>query len=253
MVLVIVFKPVLINHFLWLLFIMKIFQKHGVTLYGDIEFTSKAELYCESPVNLRSITLGIRTTIGAGTYISGPAIIRGLESIGRFCSLGNNILIGPGNHPTNWLSSSPFQYNAIYMDHPEFRQFGITGKTFDSPSPVSVGDDVWIGSNVTILSGVRVGTGAIVGAGSVVTKDVPPYAICVGVPAKIIRYRFTQDIIKQLLDLQWWNYDIRGMEKVSFDDVPKAIDEIKYLVKTNSLIKREVKVVKITKEMLVDM
>jgi acetyltransferase-like isoleucine patch superfamily enzyme len=192
-------------------------------------------LECESPVTIRDITLGIPTKIGAYTYISGPANLRGLSSLGRFCSLGNNIIIGPGSHPTDWLSTSPFQYNAVYFDHPEIRGVGDTKLTYEDKAPVIIGNDVWIGSNVTILRGVKVGDGAIVASGAIVTKDVLPYSIVGGVPSKLIKYRFTSDIIESLIKIKWWDYDLRSMKNINFNSINTAVDQLNILIKGGKL------------------
>lgn len=225
-------------------------SKHGITIYGSVEFTAKAKLTCESPVTLRDITLGISTYIGACTYISGPANLRGAKTIGSFCSMGNNITIGPGNHPTNWLSTSPFQYNSIFLNHPEIRGLGLTGFSFESAGPVEIGNDVWIGSNTTILSGVSIGHGAIIAAGSVVTKDVPPYAIVGGVPAKVIKFRFDDAIIEKLLDIKWWIYDLRSLKGISFENVEAAISQITERRTVGGLVERTLKLVDVTAEFL---
>jgi acetyltransferase-like isoleucine patch superfamily enzyme len=229
---------------------MVTFQRHGCVLYGKIQFTAKASLTCESPVTLRDITLGVPTKIGAYTYISGPANLRGLKSIGRFCSLGNDINIGPGHHPLNWLSTSPFQYNAAFFDHPEIRGLGQTNLHYESPPEVIIENDVWIGSNVTIFRGVKVGNGAVIGAGSIVTKDVPNYAVVAGTPAKLIKYRFNQDIIDRLIKLQWWNYDLRGMKGVDFSSIETAINQLETALKNGNLEERTPKFVEIKENQL---
>jgi hypothetical protein len=98
----------------------------------------------------------------------------------------------------------------------------------------TIGNDVWIGSGVRIRSGVTIGDGCIVGAGSVVTKDVPPFSVVGGVPAKLIRPRFDQDLIKRIQDIQWWQYNLLGL-KLPWDDVSKTLDEIEKHVSRGEL------------------
>lgn len=143
--------------------------------------------------------------------------------IGKFCSIGENVAIGPSQHPLNWLSTHPFQYNLSFNV--------VTDKNLKSFSfkPVVIGNDVWIGNNAIIMDGIKVGDGSIIGANSVVTKDVPPYAIVGGVPAKIIKYRFSEDIIKELLELKWWNLDDKEIAKLPFDNIEKCIKQLKSL------------------------
>lgn len=143
-----------------------------------------------------------------GEYTYGNPIIyfegEGNLKIGKFCSIafeGVKIFLG-GNHRVDWATTYPF--NKI-VDYPEATQ--ITGHP-SSKGDVIIGNDVWIGMNATILSGVTIGDGAIVAAHAVVTKDVPPYAIVAGNPARIVKFRFPEEIIKELLDLQWWNWPI---------------------------------------------
>jgi hypothetical protein len=90
-----------------------------------------------------------------------------------------------------------------------------------------IGNDVWIGDRAFIMAGVRIGDGAVVAAGAVVTKDVPPYAVVGGVPARIIKYRFDQPTVDKLLELKWWRYDISEFGEVDWSDVGSAIDVIK--------------------------
>ena len=122
--------------------------------------------------------------------------------VGKFCSIGAGSIIGMGLHTLNNLSTSPLfteKHNAL----------GITWTKEESSvypfKKVCVGNDVWIGARVMIMGGVHLGNGAVVGAGAIVTKDVPPYAIVAGVPAKIIRYRFSPEIIERLERIQWWS------------------------------------------------
>jgi acetyltransferase-like isoleucine patch superfamily enzyme len=138
------------------------------------------------------------TEIGAYSYLSGFNLV-GNTKIGKFCSIGLFVSIGPGQHPTNtFVSTSPAFYS---LNKPTFS----SRQAYNETSKVEIGNDVWIGSNAVILDGVRIGHGAIIAAGSVVNKDVEPYTIVGGVPAKPIRKRFSDEIISQLIDSKWWD------------------------------------------------
>lgn len=136
--------------------------------------------------------------VAIGNYTYGRIDARFYEQkneeliIGNFCSIADGtVFICGGNHNYKFLSTYPFGY---YFDH-KFVSF--------SKGPIVIEDDVWIGFGCLILSGVKIGKGAIIGAGSVITKDIPPYAIVCGNPAKVIKYRFDENLIKQLLDVDF--------------------------------------------------
>lgn len=118
--------------------------------------------------------------------------------IGKFCSISWDVTIGATNHPVNNITTHAFPY-VPYAGY-------FVKENTQHKVRTLVGNDVWIGCNSVIVPGVKIGNGAIVGAGSVVTKDVPPYAIVAGVPAKIIRYRFTESEIGLLEKLSWWDW-----------------------------------------------
>ena len=153
--------------------------------------------------------------IGDYTYISRNASISRVH-IGKFCSIGPNLLCGWGSHPTNGISTSPMFYSTR-------RQNGTTLTDKDKiveRQIITIGNDVFIGANVTILDGITIGDGAIIGAGAVVSKDIPDYAIAVGCPIKIIKYRFNDDQISALKRIQWWNFSedkLQDVERMFWD------------------------------------
>ncbi|MFT7036925.1 MAG: acetyltransferase-like isoleucine patch superfamily enzyme [Cyclobacteriaceae bacterium] len=143
----------------------------------------------------------INTTIGSYSYIAYNCVIKNSE-IGNFCSIALNVKIGLGYHPLSRISSSPLFYS---IKNP--LNYSIVKKnSFEDTKNVYIGSDVWIGTGVVILDGIRIENGAIIGANSVVTKNVPPYTVVGGVPAKIIKQRFTQSIIDRLMILKWWDW-----------------------------------------------
>lgn len=132
--------------------------------------------------------------------------------LGRYCSIAPIVTqLGLG-HPTDWVSSSPFSHNpqplggfADYLQDIGVPRFKL--HPFDQGSaPVEIGNDVWIGEGALLKAGVTIGDGAIVAARAVVTHDVPPYAIVGGMPARLIRYRFAEDVVDRLLKAQWWRF-----------------------------------------------
>lgn len=134
--------------------------------------------------------------------------------IGRYCSLANNIkLMGP-SHPLGRFTTSPITYSPIETFQPKMENDkGLQPSIFrQSFNPVKVGHDVWIGEDVMIKRGVVIGNGAVVGARSVVVKDVPPYAVVAGNPAKVVKYRFTKKIAEKLNKTNWWEYDLSSLD-----------------------------------------
>lgn len=135
-----------------------------------------------------------------GCFKIDGSIIRGTK-IGAFCSIGSGGKIGGVQHPQNYISTHPFLYNSN-------RGFIPKDLILDIPNRAPIiEDDVWIGENVVMLNNVIVGKGAIVGAGAVVTKNVPPYSVVAGVPAKILKYRFSEEEIDSLLMIDWGQWD----------------------------------------------
>lgn len=133
--------------------------------------------------------------------------------IGKFCSIAYGVVIFLGtNHRIDWISTYPFPspVKAVRNAWPEGAGIGGFPST---KGDVTIGNDVWIGFEATIMSGVTIGDGAVVGAKSVVAADVPPYAIVVGNPARVVRKRFDEAVIQKLLEMQWWNWPTEKIKK----------------------------------------
>jgi acetyltransferase-like isoleucine patch superfamily enzyme len=158
--------------------------------------------------------------IGKYTYINDYCLIdRNVKSIGNFCSIAYHARIGLGSHPTDWVTTHPFPYQEKYKFRANSVNFGD-----EQNWETVIGNDVWIGANATILAGVKVGDGAIIGAHSLVTKDVKPYSVVVGSPARHVKYRFEEDVISRLQDSKWWNWsDDELRKKVNLFDSPEKL------------------------------
>lgn len=145
--------------------------------------------------------------------------------VGAYCSIADSVYIGGREHPTDWVSTSPVFENVGHS--------GVSKRfaRLEVPRPrrTVIGNDVWIGHAAVIKAGVHVGDGAVIGAASVVTKDVPPYAIVAGNPARVVRYRFDEHIIAELLRTHWWSQDESVIEAVAqyANDTPRFIEELK--------------------------
>lgn len=181
---------------------------------------SSTGVFCEGPLILRGVTITNCTSIGGYTYINRNTRMRLVTRIGRYCTIAENVVLWNANHMIEGISAHPIfcapdlSYCEGFYDGIDIEQYkewyqminakrkAITRKK----NTLIIGNDVWIGNGAKVLEGVEVGDGAIIGAGAIVTKDVPPYAIVGGNPAKVIKFRFEDDIIDRLLRIKWWNY-----------------------------------------------
>ena len=151
-------------------------------------------------------------------------------SIGRYCSIAAGVWISPHEHPVEWLTTSAIAYDAGGLFDWARKFMGRASPKAarcNNERPVKIGNDVWIGQGAFIKGGVSIGDGAVIAAHAVVTKDVPPYAIVGGVPAKVIRYRFDAETIKELLELRWWEYDLADFGELDWSDVKSVIAQIR--------------------------
>lgn len=197
-----------------------IYSKYLYGLYGDCEYQSNmgenVKLY--SPYHISESEIGDYTYIAQNSWVS-------MTKIGRFCSIGPNLVCGWGIHPLEGISTAPMFFSTR-------EQNGMTLSSVDKVverKEINIGNDVFIGANVTILDGVTIGDGAVIGAGAVVSKDIPPYAVAIGCPIKIIRYRFDSDKINDLVRIKWWEFDDEKLKEVEryFWDIDKFIQQNK--------------------------
>ena len=189
---------------------------YNVATKEDCIIDEKTTIYGNH--SLYKVRIGFGTAIGKNANISYTAI-------GKFCSIGPNFLCGWGIHPIDGISINPAFYSTA-------KQNGFTYSKIDKideREPIQIGNDVFVGANVTVLDGVTIGDGAVIGAGAVVSKDIPPYAVAVGCPIRIIKYRFAPEIIDELLAVQWWDRDEDVLKKVEnhFYNVDLFLEEIR--------------------------
>lgn len=170
-------------------------------------------------VRMRETQIGAQCEVLAETYIEyselgdfsylGEHCCVADAQIGRFTAIANHVRIGAPNHPMDRASQHRFTYCPEYYDGQAERDNGFFAER--RADRVLIGNDVWIGHGVIVLPDVTVGDGAVLAAGAVVTKDVPPYTIVGGVPAKVIRARFAADIAAQLQAIAWWNWPLEKL------------------------------------------
>lgn len=182
----------------------------------------------------------INCSIGAFSYVASHCSLQYIE-IGRYCQLGAYVTT-LAEHPVDWLTSHPFTYSNTFA--PPYT--GENLADFDVGDPIRIGNDVWVGNGAQILHGVTIGDGAVIGAGAVVTKDVPPFAIVGGVPAKLIRMKFDDALIERIQAIQWWQYNLIG-KSIDWRHPSQALDQIEAMVTSGELVPHQLPFVTIDK------
>lgn len=194
---------------------------------GSYVSDTKMEYSCVVGDNSRITS----SEIGMFTYITEGARIS-FAKIGRYCSIGPNIRIGNGSHPSkDFVSTSPLFYSknnvfgTSFLCPTKYDEHTYTSE-FNSYF-VEIGHDVWFGANVVVLDGIIIGDGAIIGAGSIVTKDVKPFSVVAGIPAKELRMRFSDEEIEMLKKIRWWDKPLAWINENSkhFDNVRRLYSD----------------------------
>ena len=195
-------------------YLAKILHKMRISSFNHCTLDRSAKV--DSECALSKVTIGRYSYVGSGTRITDTVI-------GNFCSIGTCCGIGGGIHPTDMVSTSPAFLKGRNILGKNFAEI-----PYNPSKTVIIGNDVWIGGGVYILSGVKIGDGAIIGANAVVTRDVEPYSIVGGVPAKEIKRRFDDEIVEKLLKIKWWDWPDEKIEGYAskFDDPIKLFDEL---------------------------
>lgn len=202
------------------------------------------ETFFEPPVSVLGGFYDI-DFVGAYSYFGGHStVMRHVMMIGRFCSIATRVVSGEAQHSPQHLSAHPLFEGASKWPtitqsflNANFEMINRAAAAHRAQQEarygkIVIGNDVWIGEGVNIMRGVSVGDGAVIAARSVVTKDVPPYAIVAGVPARIIKYRFEPEIIAELLRLGWWKYGLTALDGVDFTDIRQALAMIDYNIES---------------------
>lgn len=200
-------------------------------LFIDAAARLHAPVTLAPPVRLWACTLSHGTQIDAFSYVSPGAALHGV-SVGRYCSIGDGVSI-LSSHPSDRLTTHPMSYESIFgppFEVPRGSMLAFEGKL----QATHIGHDVWIGSGAKIKTGVRIGNGCIIGAGSVVTKDVKPFSVVGGAPAKIIRTRFDAPTSARIEQVGWWQYNLLGQE-LPWDDIAACLDRIEQLTSEGAL------------------
>ncbi len=158
--------------------------------------------------------------MGVGSYSWSP--LDSSITIGRFCSIARGLNIIGGRHPIEALTTSSVMYDRhfsiVNFIEDEFGYVHPKNPNKQKPFSVKIGNDVWIGANVTLPRNVNIGNGAVIAANSIVTKDVLPYTIIGGNPAKLIKYRFDSETIQRLLASKWWEYNLKDISSLNMND-----------------------------------
>lgn len=194
----------------------------GGTVIGQDTFVRDSNIGENVQFNRRNIIEN--SVIGRYTYTGANTIIKSAD-VGSFCSMSWNISMTGNQHDYTRLTGHPFSCLV---------SFGFVEKNIPlDKRRICVGNDVWIGANACILPGIQIGDGAVIGGGCVVTKDIPPYAIAVGNPAKIIKYRFSEGQIHRLLQIKWWDWpdgtiknNLYLFQQMISDDVINQLESI---------------------------
>lgn len=201
-------------------------------IFHNCELFPGCTLKFEEPIFMHNCYIASSMEIGAYSYFGFNTHLGTLESIGRFCSVAPGVRIGLGNHPLDYISTHPIFFNSASMFdfHKEdelIPNIGINRSSELIGSAPIIKNDVWIGANSLISRGVTIGNGAVIAANSVVKENVPPYAIVGGTPAKLIRFRFSENIINELLNIAWWDYPLELLEGCKVNNIEQSIELMK--------------------------
>lgn len=190
----------------------------GTSFFTMIDDASQVSRLANVNANVKVF----RSKIGDYSYVGGKSRIIN-ASIGKYCSIAGESSIGMGTHTLNNLSTCP-----IFTEKNNGTGHSWCNESSENPyKEVNIGNDVWVGKRVMVMGGINIGDGAVIAAGAVVTKDIPAYALVGGVPARIIRFRFSEEIIKKLLDIRWWDLkEDKLKEKISSFQTDKITIEL---------------------------